>query len=29
MAPPDGSGGDRPTFVIEGVSEIVLELLAA
>ncbi len=29
MAPPDGSGGARPTFVVEGVSELVMELLAA
>ena len=26
---PDGFGGAQPTFVIEGVSELVLELLAA
>jgi hypothetical protein len=29
LAPPDGSGGARPTFVIEGVGELVMELLAA
>jgi len=29
VAPPDGSRGARPTFVIEGVSELVMELLAA
>lgn len=29
MAPPDGSRGARPTFVIEDVSELVIELLAA
>jgi hypothetical protein len=29
VAPPDGSRGDRPTFVIEGVSELVMDLLAA
>ena len=29
VAPPDGSRGAQPTFVIEGVSELVMELLAA
>jgi hypothetical protein len=29
MASPDGSRGARPTFVIEAVSELVTELLAA
>ena len=29
MAPPDGSRGARPTFVIEGVDVLVMELLAA
>ncbi len=28
-APPDGLGGARPTFVIEGVDVLVMELLAA
>jgi hypothetical protein len=29
LAPPDGSRGAGPTFKIEGVSELVMELLAA
>jgi hypothetical protein len=29
LAPPDCSRGARPTFVIEGVSELVMQLLAA
>ena len=29
MAPPDGLGGAQPTFSIEGVDVLVLELLAA
>ena len=29
LAPPDGSRGARPTFVIEAVSELVIELLAS
>ena len=29
VAPPDGSGGARPTFSIEGVDVLVMELLAA
>ena len=29
MAPPDGSRGAQPTFVIEGVDVLVMELLAA
>jgi hypothetical protein len=29
LAPPDGSRGARPTFVIGGVDVLVMELLAA
>ena len=29
LAPPDGLGGARPTFSIEGVDVLVMELLAA
>ena len=29
LAPPDGSGGARPTFSIDGVDVLVMDLLAA
>jgi len=29
LAPPDGLGNARPTFVIEGDAQLVMELLAA
>jgi hypothetical protein len=29
LAPPDGSRGARPTFSIDGVDVLVMELLAA